>query len=73
MQEENAQLVGERDKVTSSLTELSSVSGGLKAELEELRKEKEVFSSSSSELDEAYKQVQLLQDQLEDQQRASER
>ena len=72
MQEENVQLLADRDKMTSSITELSSVSEGLKVEAEELRREKEIFDSSS-ELEEANKQVQLLHDQLEEQERVMQR
>ena len=63
MQVQNAELLADRDKMTSSLTEISSVN---EAEAEELRREK-VILDSSSELEEANKQVQLLHDQLEEQ------
>ena len=55
--------------MTSSITELSSVSERLKVEVEELRREK----NSSSELEEANKQMQLLHDQLEEQERVMQR
>ena len=58
--------------MTSSLTELSSVSERLKVEVEEIRREKEIFDSSS-ELEEANKQVQLLHEQLEEQERVMQR
>ena len=68
----DAQLLADRDKMTSSITELSSVSERLKVEVEELRREKEIFDSSF-ELEEANKQVQLLHDQLEEQERVMQR
>ena len=61
-------MLADRDKMTSSITELSSVSEGLKVEAEQLKRE-----IDSSELEEANKQVQLLHDQLEVQERVMQR
>ena len=55
----------------SRYTELSSAHEGLVAQLEEV-KGKELFDSSS-ELEEALKQVELLQDQLDEGQKAAEK
>ncbi len=58
----------ERESMSSSLTQLSSAHDSLICKMEELRQEKELLDSSSS-----LKQVELLQEQLEEQQRQSER
>lgn len=58
--------------MSANFAKLASTNTGLRAEVEELRKERD-YMSSASELEESQKQVDLLQEQLEEQQRASEK
>lgn len=58
--------------MSANFAKLVSTNTELRAEVEELRRERD-YMSSALELEESQKQVDLLQEQLEEQQRVSEK
>ncbi len=71
--EEHSQLKSSHAQLEGFLKEAHSSQGRLEAELEELKKEDCSNFEASSELEEAEKQVDLLQEQLEEQQKLEEK